>query len=94
MSSSVDLIGYASFMEFMCAIFSRIAYTEDPLPIYLVSGVFRILPKELIISLSQITSITELKDDTALLQKADALYPNHTIPIRTSNMSSYQYIRK
>lgn len=85
MSSSEDIIGSASFLDFMCVIFSRIAYTEDPLPIYLVSGVFRILPKELIISLSQITSITDLKDDNVLLQKADALYPNHTIPIRTSN---------
>jgi len=89
MSSSVDTIGSACFLDFMCAIFSRIAYTEDPLPIYLVSGVFRILPKELIISLSEITSITDLKDDTALLQKADALYPNHTIPIRTSNKIRY-----
>jgi hypothetical protein len=89
MPESVDMIGSACFMDFLCAIFSRIAYTEDPLPIYLVSGVFRIFPKELIITLSQITSITDLKDDTVLLQKADTLYPKHTIPIRVSNKLRY-----
>jgi hypothetical protein len=40
-----DLTGLASFFDFLCAVFSRIAYSEAPMPLFLLSGVFRILPQ-------------------------------------------------
>ena len=59
-STSGDIIGIASFFDFLCAVFSRIAYTEDPMPLFLISGVFRIIPKPLLMPLSKITNISQL----------------------------------
>ena len=53
-----DLTGLASFFDFLCAVFSRIAYTEDPMPLFLISGVFRIISKDLLVPLSKISNIT------------------------------------
>ena len=87
-----DLTGLASFFDFLCAVFSRIAYSEAPMPLFLLSGVFRILPKELLKALNQISNITELSDvsdDNVLLKKLNELYPDNTIPLRTYNGKKY-----
>lgn len=81
-----DLTGLASFFDFLCAVFSRISYTEAPMPLFLLSGVFRIIPKELLDALNQITNISELNGDEVLLQK---LNNNNTIPLRTYNGKKY-----
>ena len=78
-----DLIGVSCFFDFLCAIFSRIAYEETPRPLYLLSRIFDdIIPKELIEALSKITNISELNDDKALLKNLD---PNNKIKIRKYN---------
>lgn len=80
-----DFVGLTSFFDFLCAIFSRIAYTEAPIQLFLLSGVFRIIPEELIMSLGKISNTADLKDDDVLLQQLNALYPNNTIPTRNFN---------
>ena len=69
-----DLTGLACFFDFLCAVFSRIAYSEAPMPLFLLSGVFRILPKDLLDTLSQITNITDLNGDDVLLKKLNTLF--------------------
>lgn len=54
-SKTQDFVGLASFFDFLCAIFSRIAYTETPIQLFLLSGVFKIIPEELVMSLSKIS---------------------------------------
>jgi hypothetical protein len=82
-----DLIGLSCFFDFLCAVFSRIAYEETPRPLYLLSQIFSsIIPEELIIALSKITNISELNDDTALLTN---LGPNNKIKIRKYNGQNY-----
>ena len=78
-----DLTGLASFFDFLCAVFSRIAYTEDPMPLFLISGVFRIISKDLLVPLSKITNISQLNQDEDILFNLRS--PNNTIPIRTYN---------
>jgi hypothetical protein len=82
-----DLTGLASFFDFLCAVFSRIAYTEDPIPLFLISGVFRIIPKDLLVPLSKITNISQLNQDEDILFNLSS--PNNTIPIRTYNGKKY-----
>jgi hypothetical protein len=84
---SEDLTGLASFFDFLCAVFSRIAYSEAPMPLFLLSGVFRILPKELLVPLSQITNISQLNQDEETLFNLNS--PNNTIPVRTYNGKKY-----
>jgi hypothetical protein len=86
-NSESDLIGLSCFFDFLCAVFSRIAYEETPRPLYLLSQIFSsIIPEELIIALSKITNISELNDDTALLTNFG---PNDKIKIRTYNGKNY-----
>ena len=82
-----DLTGLASFFDFLCAVFSRIAYTEDPMPLFLISGVFRIISKDLLVPLSKITNISQLNQDEDILFNLSS--PNNTIPIRTYNGKKY-----
>jgi hypothetical protein len=46
-------IGVSTFLDFLCSVFSRIAYTEDPMPLFLISGVLEIIPPVLIDEMSQ-----------------------------------------
>ena len=86
-NSESDFIGVSCFFDFLCAVFSRIAYEETPRPLYLLSQIFSsIIPEELIIALSKITNISELNDDTALLTN---LGPNNKIKIRKYNGQNY-----
>ncbi len=57
---TTDMIGFASFFDFLCAVFSRIAYADAPLPLFLISKVFDIIPAEIIDKLSKITDISKL----------------------------------
>ena len=82
-----DLTGLASFFDFLCAVFSRIAYTEDPMPLFLISGVFRIISKDLLVPLSKISNISLLNQDEDILFNLSS--PNNTIPIRTYNGKKY-----
>jgi len=66
-STSGDIIGLGSFFDFLCAVFSRIAYTEDPMPLFLISGVFRIIPRQLLMPLSKITNISQLNQDEEMI---------------------------
>ena len=61
------IVGMASFFDFLCAVFSRIAYVEDPMTLFLLSGVFKIIPEELIAILSKVTSIKQVESDMSLL---------------------------
>ena len=82
-----DLTGLASFFDFLCAVFSRIAYTEDPMPLFLISGVFRIISKDLLVPLSKISNISQLNQDEDTLFNLSR--PNNTIPVRTYNGKKY-----
>lgn len=43
---------------------SRIAYTEDPMPLFLVSGVLQIIPPEIIAGLATISDVNfKIEDD-------------------------------
>ena len=86
-STTEDLTGLTSFFDFLCAVFSRIAYSEDPMPLFLLSGVFRIIPKELLVPLSTITIITQLNEDEEILFNLNS--PTNNIPIRTYNGKKY-----
>jgi hypothetical protein len=41
-ATDADTVGLDNFFDFICAVFSRIAYTEDPMPLFLISGVYGI----------------------------------------------------
>ena len=86
-TSTEDLTGLASFFDFLCAVFSRIAYSEAPMPLFLLSGVFRILPQELLVPLSKITNISQLNQDEEVLFNLND--PNNTIPVRTYDGKKY-----
>jgi hypothetical protein len=86
-SATEDLTGLASFFDFLCAVFSRIAYAEAPMPLFLISGVFRIIPKELLVPLSNITNISQLNQDEELLFNLNS--PDNKIPVRTFNGKKY-----
>ena len=62
-STTEDLTGLTSFFDFLCAVFSRIAYSEVPMPLFLLSGVLRIIPKKLLLRLREITDISKLNQD-------------------------------
>jgi hypothetical protein len=62
-----DLIGMSSFFDFFCSVLSRIAYTEAPHSLFLLTGVLKIIPKELMESLSKINNISELDQDESVL---------------------------
>jgi len=64
--SQDGVVGIASFFDFLCAVFSRIAYTEDPMPLFLVSGVLRIIPQEIITVLATISDTKFKIDDDQL----------------------------
>jgi len=58
------VVGIASFFDFFCSVFSRIAYVEDPLTLFLVSGVLRIIPQEIIAAMSTISDANfKIEDD-------------------------------
>jgi len=79
-------IGDASIFDFLCSTFSRIAYTEDPMPLFLVSGIFRIIPKEIFEALSKVKNINEQYDE----QKIFELTTNpKNFPIREYNGKKY-----
>ena len=59
---TTDMIGFASFFDFLCAVFSRIAYADAPLPLFLISEVFDIIPVEITYKLSKIKDISKLND--------------------------------
>lgn len=61
--TSEDLTGLSTFFDFLCAVFSRIAYSEVPMPLFLLSGVLRIIPKKLLLRLREITDISKLNQD-------------------------------
>lgn len=81
-----EIIGVASFFDFLCAVFSRIAYEETPRPLFLLSEVFNIIPAELIESLSNIKNISDLKNDSKVLL---GLATDHNIPTRMYNNQKY-----
>ena len=86
-STSGDIIGIASFFDFLCAVFSRIAYTEDPMPLFLISGVFRIIPKPLLMPLSKITNISQLNQPEEMIFNLRT-NPNK-FPVREYNGKKY-----
>jgi hypothetical protein len=59
-----DIIGLVSFFDFLCAVISRIAYTDAPLPLFLLSGVFRIIPPKLLEHLSKIKTIDNQNEES------------------------------
>ena len=66
-SSTADgVVGIASFFDFFCAVMSRIAYTEDPMPLFLVSGVLQIIPPEIIAGLATISDVNFKIEDYQL----------------------------
>lgn len=62
--SKPDIIGLVSFFDFLCAVISRIAYTDAPLPLFLLSGVFRIIPPKLLEHLSKIKTIDNQDEES------------------------------
>lgn len=94
-STTEDLTGEATFFDFLCAVFSRISYSEVPMPLFLVSGVFRIIPKELLVPLKEITDIKELnKDEQDLFKLND---PNNVLfklqePVKLRTYNGKKYI--
>lgn len=84
--SSIEMIGLTCFFDFLCAVFSRIAYEETPRPLFLLSEVFNIIPDKLIKALGQIRDVIQLNDDTVVLEK---LEKNHGIPTRTYDGKEY-----
>jgi hypothetical protein len=98
--SEEDLTGLASFFDFLCAVFSRIAYAEAPMPLFLMSGMFEklnesgqpipgtgIIPQSLLKALSKITNVSELNQDEKVLFNLDDA--KNTIPTRTYNGKKY-----
>jgi hypothetical protein len=80
-----DIIGLSSFLDFFCAVLSRIAYTEDPMPLYLVSGLFRIFPKDLIRKLSKVINLKDFEKDDIIF----GLNKKSEFPIREHNGKKY-----
>jgi len=70
---SEDLIGLSTFFDFLCAVFSRISYEEDPLSLFILSAIFRIIPKEILKPLSKVKSLKQLENDDL---KIISLIPN------------------
>lgn len=63
-----DLIGLSTFFDFLCAILSRIASEEDPMTLFILSGIFRIIPHEILKALAKIKSIKQLENDDIILK--------------------------
>ena len=86
-STDGDIIGIACFFDFLCAVLSRIAYTEAPMPLFLLSGVFQIIPKEILVPLSKIKNIADLNKEEDLL--FDLTNNTNNFPIRMYNGKKY-----
>ena len=63
-----DIIGLSNFFDFLCAVFARVSYEEDPMPLFLLSAIFRIIPKEILIPLSKIRTLKQLENDDLILK--------------------------
>lgn len=84
-SAKGDLIGLSSFFDFFCSVLSRIAYTETPQPLFLLSGVLKIIPTELMEALSKVNNISELDQDESVLYSL----PKNNIKTRTYKDKTY-----
>jgi hypothetical protein len=81
-------IGMASIFDFFCAVLSRIAYTEDPLPLFLISQILdNIIPPEIIAGFAKISSTNFNTDDDQLF---DLINNPNRFPIRTYTDDSGQ----
>jgi len=62
-----DKIGLATFFDFICAVFARIAYCDPPLQIFFLSAIFSdkggIIPQSLLKKLAKVKNIKELNSD-------------------------------
>jgi len=70
---SEDLIGLSTFFDFLCAVFSRISYEEDPLSLFILSAIFRIIPKEILKPLSKVKSLKQLENDDIILKDTNII---------------------
>jgi hypothetical protein len=84
-----DLIGLSTFFDFLCAVFSRISYEEDPLSLFILSGIFRIIPKEILKPLSKVKSIKQLENDDLILKETQNLVKSGHIKTRIYNDKLY-----
>jgi hypothetical protein len=85
-SSTDDIIGLSTFFDFLCAIFSRIAAEDDPLSLFLLSGVFRIIPHSILKALSNVSSLKQLENDDIILKSSKSE------DIKTRNYKGKLYI--
>jgi len=57
-----DNTGLTNFFDFFCAVLSRIAYTDAPISLFLISAVLKSIPTPLITKLNTIDDISKLND--------------------------------
>ena len=83
----IDLIGDATFFNFLCAVFSRIAYVEDPLTLFLCSDVINNIFTKKILEKFCVDNTADLNDDDKLFQLSDK--NPLELPTRTYNGKLY-----
>jgi hypothetical protein len=86
-----DDTGVTNFFDFLCAVFARIAYTDAPISLFLISSILEKIPPTIITALSTIQDISKLND---LDEQTMFGLPNGTIPTRTYNEKLCVDIRK
>jgi hypothetical protein len=73
-------IGDATFFNFLCAVFSRIAYVEDPLTLFLCSDVIKIFTPE-VLQRFCVDNTADLSDENKLFELSNG--NPHNLPLRT-----------
>jgi hypothetical protein len=76
----IELIGHATFFNFLCAVFSRIAYVEDPLTLFLCSDVIKIFTPA-VLKRFCVDNTADLSDDDKLFELSNGNPLN--LPLRT-----------
>jgi len=90
--SKHGIVGLSSFFDWLSAIISRIAYIEDPMTLFLLSGVFKIIPNSLLTCLQQITDIKDLENDDKILSILASLDPTEQSKIKIVQYGGKRYI--
>ena len=86
-TTTQDSIGNANFFDFLCAVFSRIAYTEAPLSLFLITGVCNIIRPEVLEKFN-----VENPDDVYEEDKIFDLSVNNPYQLQTRNYNGKMYV--
>jgi hypothetical protein len=86
-STTQDSIGNANFFDFLCAVFSRIAYTEAPLSLFLITGVCNIITQNVLEKFN-----VENPDDVYDEDKIFNLSGNNPYQLPTRNYNGKMYV--